>query len=65
MPYNYHYVLFVFYVSMILLVDVQDPTMTSCPPMDITVTRYDAANSSVPVFSDNSGIIDVRFTLQI
>lgn len=50
---------------MILLVDVQDPTMTSCPPMDITVTRYDAANSSVPVFSDNSGIIDVRFTLQI
>lgn len=47
-----------------LWVDVQDPTMSSCPPMDITVTRYDAANSSVPVFSDNSGIIDVRFTYQ-
>nr|XP_022325864.1 uncharacterized protein LOC111125916 isoform X1 [Crassostrea virginica] len=39
-------------------IDVQDPVVTNCPTQDITVTRFGAANSSVPSFSDNSGIIN-------
>ncbi|XP_061169998.1 sushi, von Willebrand factor type A, EGF and pentraxin domain-containing protein 1-like [Saccostrea echinata] len=38
-------------------VDVQSPVMTKCPSLDITVTKYEGANSTIPVFSDNSGAI--------
>ncbi|XP_062603015.1 uncharacterized protein LOC134264744 [Saccostrea cucullata] len=38
-------------------VDVQNPVMTKCPSLDITVMKYEGANSTIPVFSDNSGAI--------